>query len=167
MAGFLLLATAGAAVLAVGPAASAAPSSAAARSARLSTTASTPTGAISWSEIPASATAPDTRNTFNYASVKPGTTITDHVAVVNRSSQSVAFTIYATDATGTTASNTLILMPATADTRGHRLLGDFNGHAGKLSVIIPADKGVIEPFRVSRAAGTPGPATIPARYSPR
>ena len=149
VAGFLLLATAGAAVLAVEPAASAAPSSAAARSARLSTTASTPTGAISWSEIPASATAPDTRNTFNYASVKPGTTITDHVAVVNRSNQSVAFTIYATDATGTTASNTLILMPATATPVDIGSWVTVNGHAGKLSVIIPADKGVIEPFRVS------------------
>jgi hypothetical protein len=149
VAAFLLLATAGAAVLAVGPAASAVTSSAAARAARLSTAASTPTGVISWSEIPASPTAPDTRTTFNYATVQPGTTVTDHVAILNRSSQSVAFTIYATDATGTTASNTLILMPPSQTPVDIGSWVTVNGHAGRLSVIIPADKGVIEPFRIS------------------
>src|SRR5215469_12359277 len=110
--GALLAAAAGSAVLAGGAGASAAPSTAAARSGQLGATAAAPNGTVSWSEIPASASAPDTRATFNYASVKPGTTITDHVAVLNRSSQSVAFTIYAPDATGTTSAGTLILMPA-------------------------------------------------------
>jgi len=147
VAGFALVATAGAAVLAAGPAASAAPSTGAARSARLST--ATPSGVISWSEIPASATAPDTRTTFNYAMVQPGATITDHVAILNRSNQSVAFTIYATDAVGTTASDTLILMRSTQTPVDIGSWVAVDGHAGQLRTIIPADKGVIEPVRIS------------------
>jgi hypothetical protein len=146
--GFLLVATPGAAVLAAGPAASAS-SSATAGSTRLSTAAATPNGLISWSEIPASASAPDTRTTYSYASVQPGTTITDHVAVLNRSSQSAAFTIYGTDATGTTAANTLLLMPGTQTPFDIGSWVGVAGQAGKLSVIIPADKGVIETFRIS------------------
>jgi hypothetical protein len=110
---------------------------------------SPPPGAVSWSEIPASATAPETRSTFNYASVKPGTTITDHVAVLNRSAQSVAFTIYATDATGTSSSGTLILMPAAENPVDVGSWVKVDKQAGKLSVVIPADKGVIEPFTIS------------------
>jgi hypothetical protein len=148
-AGFLLAAVASAAVLAVAPAAGAAPSSAAGRSATLTTAATTPSGLVSWSVIPATAAAPDTRTTFNYASVAPGTTITDHVAVLNRSSQSVAFTIDATDATGTTASNTLLLMPSTQKPVDIGSWVSVDGHTGKLSVVIGAGKGVIEPFRIS------------------
>ncbi|HEY7323938.1 MAG TPA: hypothetical protein VH520_03845 [Streptosporangiaceae bacterium] len=148
-AGFLLAATASAAVLAAGPAASAAPSSAAGRSATLGAAAAAPGGLVSWSVIPATAAAPDTRTTFNYASVQPGTTITDHVAVLNRSSQSVAFTIYATDAIGTTASNTLLLMPSTQKPVDIGTWVSVDGHAGKLSVVVGAGKGVIEPFRIS------------------
>jgi hypothetical protein len=81
--------------------------------------------------------------------VRPGTTITDHVAVLNRSSQSVAFTIYATDAIGTTAADTLLLMRSTQTPVDIGSWVAVDGHAGKLSVIIPADKGVIEPFRIS------------------
>ena len=149
VAGFLLLATAGAAVLVAGTPASAAPSSAAARSTALSTAAGTPSGVVSWSEIPASAKAPDTRTTYNYSSVKPGTTITDHVAVLNRSSKLVAFTIYATDATGTTASNTLLLMKSTQKPVDIGSWVSVDGHSGHLSVLIPANKGVIEPIRIS------------------
>ena len=149
VAAFVLVATAGSAVLAAGQAASAAPSSAAARSFGLSTTAAAPGGTVSWSEIPASATAPDTRTTFSYATVQPGTTVTDHVAVLNRSSQSVAFTIYATDATGTTASNTLMLMPPTQSPVDIGSWVAVAGNAGQMRLIIPADKGVIEPFRIS------------------
>jgi len=138
---------AGAAVLVAGPAASAASSSGVARTAGLS--AATPNGLVSWSEIPASATAPDTRTTFSYASVQPGTTITDHVAVLNRSSQSVAFTIYATDATGTTASDTLLLMGPNQTPVDIGSWVTVAGNAGQMRVIIPADKGVIEPFRIS------------------
>jgi hypothetical protein len=81
--------------------------------------------------------------------VKPGTTITDHVAVLNRSAQSVAFTIYATDATGTTSSGTLILMPAAEKPVDIGSWVKVDKQAGKLSVVIPANKGVIEPFTVS------------------
>lgn len=147
----ILVASAGAAVLAAGPVASAATSSPPARSAqlKLAAAAATPGGSISWSEVPASATAPDTRSTFTYASVKPGTTITDHVAILNRSSVSVAFTIYATDATGTTASGTLILMPSTEKPVDIGSWVAVAGHTGQLRIIIPADKGIIEPFRIS------------------
>ena len=147
--GALLTAAAGAAALAAPPAASAAQSTAIARSGLLGATAAAPSGSVSWSEIPASATAPDHRATFNYASVKPGTTITDHVAVLNRSSQSVAFTIYATDATGTTSAGTLILMPAAQKPLDIGSWVSIDKNAGRLSVVIPADKGVIEPFTVS------------------
>jgi len=149
LAGFLLVAAAGVAVLAAGPTASAAPSSTGARAAGLTAAASRPSGAITWSEIPASATAPDSRTTYDYATVQPGTTITDHVAVLNRSSASVAFTIYATDATGTTAANTLILMPPTQTPVDIGSWVSVDGHAGKLPVVIAGDKGVIEPFRIS------------------
>jgi len=149
VAGALLTAAAGAAALAAPPAASAAQSTATARSGLLGATAAAPSGSVSWSEIPASATAPDHRATFNYASVKPGTTITDHVAVLNRSSQSVAFTIYATDATGTTSAGTLILMPAAQKPLDIGSWVSIDKNAGRLSVVIPADKGVIEPFTVS------------------
>jgi hypothetical protein len=149
LAGFLLVATAGAGVLAVGPAASAAPSLAAGRSARLAIAKPPPSGSISWSETPASATEPDTRTSYNYESVKPGTTITDHVAVLNRSNESVAFTVYATDALGTTASNTLVLMPPNQTPVDIGSWVSVDGHVGKLSVVIAAHEGVIEPFRIS------------------
>lgn len=149
VAGFILVATAGAAVLAAGPAASAAPSAADSRSAPLGAAAPAPPGAVSWSEIPASATAPDTRTTFNYATVKPGTTITDHVAVLNRSSESVAFSIYASDATGTTSANTLILMGPTQTPVDIGSWVGVGGNPGVLRIIIPAQKGIIEPFRIS------------------
>src|SRR5262245_51110636 len=48
-------------------------------------------GPISWSVAPASATAPQTtRNLFSYTDIKPGSAISDHVAVINRSAGSVA-----------------------------------------------------------------------------
>src|SRR5215468_1256074 len=104
-------------------------------------------GTISWSVIPASATAPQaTRNMFSYTKIKPGSTITDHVAVVNRSAQSVAFTIYATDASGTTQNNSLILLPAAKKPVDIGSWVTLAHHVAKLSVVIPAKTAVIEPF---------------------
>ena len=148
-AGVLLTAAVGAAALASGPAASAASSTATTGYGLLGAAASPPPGAVSWSESPASATAPEIRATFNYASVKPGSTITDHVAVINRSAQSVAFTVYARDATGTTPSGTLILMPVGQKPVDIGSWVKVNKQPGTLSVVIPANKGVIEPFTIS------------------
>jgi hypothetical protein len=156
--GALLLAVIGTAAAMSGPAAVAAPSAAATVAGKPKHGSNSPSGgSISWSEIPASATAPDHRNTFNYANVVPGTTISDHVAVLNRSSQSVAFTVYATDATGTTQSNALIILPPDATPTQIGAWATFPRNVAQLSVIIPGDKGVIEPFtiRVPRDA-SPG-----------
>lgn len=106
-------------------------------------------GSISWSESPASATAPDHRTTFDYVNVKPGATISDHVAVLNRSSQSVAFTVYATDATGTTSSDVLTLLPSNERPTEVGAWTSFPHIGSQLSVIVPADKGVIEPFTIT------------------
>ena len=59
-------------------------------------------GQVTWSVVPATSTGPDpNRLEFSYGVVKAGSTIKDHVEIVNRSAQSAAFSIYATDATGT------------------------------------------------------------------
>ena len=119
-----------------------------------------PKGQVRWSITPATATAPLLGQLkFNYTNIKPGSTITDHVAVFNYSQQSAAFEIYGTDATGTTASNELLLMPATEQPKDIGAWVSFP-HATRLSVIIPADRGVIEPFTISvPRQATPGDHT--------
>jgi hypothetical protein len=102
-------------------------------------------GQISWSVTPASATAPDARTLFAYGDIKPGASVSDHVAVLNRSSQSVAFSIYATDASGTAATGALTLLPANQKPTDIGSWVTFPGHAGPVSIIIPANKGIIEP----------------------
>jgi hypothetical protein len=115
---------------------------------------------ITWSVIPASATAPDFRSKFSYTNIQPGSTITDHVAVLNRSSQSVAFSIYATDATGTTPANALVLMQAAQTPRDIGSWVTFPKGITRISIIIPGRKGIIETFKlaVPRQA-TPGDHT--------
>jgi hypothetical protein len=115
---------------------------------------------ITWSESPAGATAPDYRTTYAYANIRPGSTISDYVAVFNHSKVSVAFLIYATDATGTTVDNVLQLLPYPKKPRDIGSWVSFPGGVTRLSVVIPADRGVIEPFRlaVPRDA-TPGDHT--------
>lgn len=150
--GALLLAVIGTAAALSAPAAMAAPSSATATAAnkpKHSQSSPSPSGSISWSIIPASATAPDHRTTFDYTNIKPGSTISDHVAVLNRSGQSVAFTVYATDATGTTSANVLTLLPPNARPAQVGAWAKFPHNVAQLSVIIPADKGVIEPFTIN------------------
>jgi hypothetical protein len=148
--GALLLAVIGTAAALTGPAAMAAPSFAAGAAAKPKPTSSPPpAGSISFSVSPASATAPDHRTTFNYSNVKPGSTITDYVAVLNRSSQSVAFTVYATDATGTTSSDVLTLLPPGKAPTQIGAWARFAHGVSQLSVIVPADRGVIEPFTLT------------------
>ncbi len=157
LAGGVLLAAIVTGAVAAGPAALASQSSAVGRSAQ------TVSGGvpISWSEIPASATAPDYyRNTFSYTNIRPGSTISDHVAVFNRSKVSVAFMIYATDATGTTPSGVLTLLPANKKPRDIGSWVTFGRGVSQLSIVLPADRGIIEPFKlaVPRLA-TPGDHT--------
>jgi len=117
-------------------------------------------GTVTWSVIPASSTKPDFRSKFSYTSIKPGSTITDHVAVVNRSHQSVAFSVYATDATGTTPANALVLMPAAQQPRDIGSWVTFPSGVKKLSIVIPGGKGIIETFRLAvPQQATPGDHT--------
>jgi len=153
-AGGLLLAAITAAIGAAQPAAFAsptapAPASQPGQSAGGLVSASSTTGQISWSVTPASATGPDSRVVFSYANVKPGSTISDHVAVINRSRQIVSFTLYATDATGTTARNGLILLPTATRPVDIGSWASFPGHGARMSVIIPARTGLVEAFTLA------------------
>jgi hypothetical protein len=161
LAGGLLVAVIGAAAA---PAAVAAPSARAssislARAGQLTSGAPAP-GQISWSVTPASIAAPDARAIFAYGGIKPGASISDHVAVLNRSSQSVAFSIYATDASGTAATGALTLLPVNQKPTDIGSWITFPGHGAQMSIIIPADKGVIEPFTLAvPSRATPGDHT--------
>jgi hypothetical protein len=158
LAGSLLLAAIG--TVAAVPAASASPASPASpiSAARPGQPASgTPAaGVVSWSVEPAGAKAPDSRTRFTYQNIKPGSLIFDHVAVFNRSSQAVAFAIYATDATGTSANGALTLLQTGQRSTAIGAWTTFPGNVKSLSIIIPADKGVIEPFTI----------TVPRRATP-
>jgi hypothetical protein len=110
--------------------------------------------------IPAGPTQPDTRVKYSYTDIKPGSTITDHVAVINRGKKSFAFTIYATDAVGTTATNALILMPAEQTPRDIGSWVRLPGGVSRLSIIIAGGKGIIEPFKIAvPRQATPGDHT--------
>jgi hypothetical protein len=158
LAGGLLLAAIG--TVAAVPAASALPISPASpvSAARAGQPASgTPVGLVSWSVEPASATAPDARTRYSYQNIKPGTTIFDHVAVFNRSSQAVAFSIYATDATGTSADGALTLLAGNQHPKNIGAWTTFPGHRSQLSIIIGGGKGIIEPFTITVPThATPG-----------
>ena len=165
LAGSVLLAAIGAvaAVPITGPAASAAtlshasPVSAVSAAQPGQSASGGPSGrVVSWSVAPATAKAADSRTRFTYQNIKPGSTIFDHVAVFNRSSQAVAFLIYATDATGTSAANALTLLPANARPKDIGSWTTFPGHGKQLSIIIPGKKGIIVPFNV----------TVPLRATP-
>ncbi len=155
LAGGLLVAVIVTAAVATGPAAFASLSSQVARSAQ------TASGVVvSWSESPASATEPDSRSMFSYTNIKPGSTISDHVAVLNQSKQSVAFTVYATDASGTTPGNVLELLPASAKPRDIGSWVTFPKGVTRLQVVIGADQGIIEPFTIAVPLhATPGDHT--------
>jgi hypothetical protein len=137
----LLLAAIATGAVAAGPAAFASRSSALARSAQ-----SASGLVVTWSESPASATAPDTRSKFSYTNIQPGSTVTDHVAILNRSPQSVAFSVYATDASGTTLGNVLELLPGGVRPHDIGSWVRFIGGVSQLSIVIGAHKGIIEPF---------------------
>jgi hypothetical protein len=153
--GGLLFAAIGTVAIAAGPAALASKSSAAGSAQTLSGG-----NTIIWSESPASSTAPDTRAKFSYTNIQPGSVITDHVAVLNRGKQGVAFSIYATDATGTSLSNALILMPSAQTPRDVGSWVTFPKGVSRLSIVIPGGKGIIETFKIAvPRQATPGDHT--------
>jgi hypothetical protein len=165
MAGGLLLALAGAAATAAAGPAAAAPSSGTAATPQATgagTPASTPQQLqITWSILPATAIGPDkTRQRFVYGVVKPGATITDHVEIVNDSPQSAAFSIYGTDAAGTTAKGSLLLLSPQKKPTDIGSWVHFPGGAAQLSTIISGGKAIVTQFTVKvPPQATPGDHT--------
>jgi hypothetical protein len=121
----------------------------------------TTVGKVTWSILPATPTGPDkTRVLFNYQTIIPGTTIIDHVEIVNDSKQSAAFSIYGTDATGTSPQDALLLLPPTKKPTDIGSWVTFPGGAATLSTIIPADKAIDVQFDVKiPLLATPGDHT--------
>ena len=162
-AGCLLLAVA-IGVVAAGPAAVAAPASPTAAGARTQLAvgaAGTPPGQVTWSVVPATSTGPDpNRLDFSYGVVKAGSSIQDHVEIANRSSQSAAFSIYATDASGTSASGALLLLGSNQKSTDIGAWSSFAGGARQLSTIIPGKKAIIVAFTLKvPPQATPGDHT--------
>lgn len=118
-------------------------------------------GQVSWSVLPATAKGPDsTRQLFSYGVVKAGTTVVDHVEIVNRSRQSAAFSIYGADAIGTTLKDALLLEPPTEKPTDIGAWITFPGGARQLSTVIPAGKAIVESFTLSvPSLATPGDHT--------
>ncbi len=150
--------------LAAGPAALAGPASPTAAGAGTRLAASppgTPFGQVTWSVVPATSTGPDpNRLEFNYGVVKAGSSIQDHVEIANRSSQSAAFSIYATDASGTSASGALLLLGSNQKSTDIGAWSSFAGGARQLSTIIPGKKAIIVAFTLKvPLQATPGDHT--------
>ena len=162
-AGFLLVAAViGAA--ATGPAAVAAPASPATAGARTQLSASaagTPSDQVTWSVVPSTSTGPDpSRLDFSYGVVKAGSSIQDHVEIANRSSQSAAFSIYATDASGTSPSGSLLLLGSSQKSTDIGAWASFAGGARQLSTIILGKQAIIVAFTLKvPAQATPGDHT--------
>jgi hypothetical protein len=150
--------------VATGPAAVAAPTSPTAARAETelaATAAGTPPGQVKWSVVPATSTGPDpNRLEFSYGVVKAGSSIQDHVEIANRSSQSAAFSIYSTDASGTSATGALLLLGSNQKSTDIGAWSSFAGGAHQLTTIIPGKKAIIVAFTltVPRQA-TPGDHT--------
>jgi hypothetical protein len=157
----------GAAVIgaaAVGPAAVAAPASPAVAGAKTQLAASaagTPSGQVTWSVVPATSTGLDPKRLeFSYGVVAAGSSIQDHVEIVNRSSQSAAFSVYATDASGTTTSGALLLLGSSQKSTDIGAWASFAGGARQLSTIIPGKKAIIVAFMLKVPPhATPGDHT--------
>ena len=116
---------------------------------------------VTWGVMPATATGPDkSRTLYNYGVVKPGSSIIDHVEIVNDSKQSAAFSIYGTDATGTSTSGALLLLSPTKKPTDIGSWMHFPGGSQQLSTIIPGGKAIIVTFSLNvPAQATPGDHT--------
>ena len=153
--------------LAAGPAASAAPAAPSAAATAGATTqlaasaAGTPSGLVTWSVVPATSKGPDpNRQAFSYSVVTAGSSIQDHVEIVNRSSQSAAFSVYATDASGTSAQGALLLLGSSQKSTDIGAWSSFAGGAKQLSTIIPGKSAIIVAFTLKvPAQATPGDHT--------
>jgi hypothetical protein len=160
--GCLLAAVVGG-VVAAGPYAAAAPRSASSLAGPQLATGErgSSAGRVSWSVFPATSTGPDSqRSLFSYGIVTAGSTIADHVEIVNRGKKPAAFSIYATDATGTTLQGALTLLPAGQQPVDIGAWAQFPGSAARLSMIIPGGQAIIEPFTVTvPRQATPGDHT--------
>jgi hypothetical protein len=165
-AGCLLVAVVIAATTA-GPAAVAAPASptattaAGAKTQLAASAVGTPSGQVTWSVEPATSKGPDqSRLDFSYGVVKAGSSIQDHVEIVNRSSQSAAFSIYATDATGTSAQGALLLLGSSQKSTDIGAWASFPGGAKQLSTIIPGKGAIVQAFTLHvPPQATPGDHT--------
>ncbi len=166
LAGGLLLTLAAAAAATAAEPAAAAPRSASARVQQANGATVTAIGAakpskITWSILPATAAGPDkARTVFDYGTLKPGSTVLDHVEIVNVGQGSAAFSIYGTDATGTGVNDALLLLSPQKKPTDIGAWVHFPGGAAQLSTIIPAGKAIIEPFTVTvPRQATPGDHT--------
>jgi hypothetical protein len=175
----MLLAAIAVAAATAGPAAVAAPLSPALTSGQAqqgsggSAGKGSPPGTVSWSVLPATANGPDlNRNIFTYGVLKPGSTVTDHVMIVNRGKGGAVFSIYATDAVGTTPAGALLLLTAGKKPTDIGAWVTFPGGAKQLTTIIPGGKAIIETFKVhvphlatpgDHTGGLVGAVSVPAR----
>jgi hypothetical protein len=162
-AGCLLVAAVTGAV-AAGPAAVAAPVSPTAAGVRTQLAASaagTPSGQVTWSVQPATSKGPDPNRTdFSYGVIAAGSSIQDHVEIVNRSSQSAAFSVYATDATGTSPQGALLLLGSSQKSTDIGAWASFPGGAQQLSTVIPGKTAIIQAFTINvPRQATPGDHT--------
>jgi hypothetical protein len=146
---------------ATGSAAAAAPMTAGARTQLAASAVGTPSGQVTWSVVPATSTGPDpNRIEFSYGVVKAGSSIQDHVEIANRSSQSAAFSVYATDASGTSQSGALLLLGSSQKSTDIGSWASFAGGAKQLSTIIPGKKAIIVAFTLKvPPQATPGDHT--------
>jgi hypothetical protein len=161
-AGFLLAAAViGAAATGPATAATAATTTTAAGTQLAASAVGTPSGQVTWSVVPATSTGPDpTRIEFSYGVIKAGSSIQDHVEIANRSAQSAAFSIYATDASGTSASGALLLLGSSQKSTDIGAWASFAGGARQLSTIIPGKKAIIVAFTLKvPPQATPGDHT--------
>jgi hypothetical protein len=157
LASALLLALMAVTAGAVAPAAVAAPRAAAAYG-----RAPAP-GQITWSASPANAKGPDSRAKFVYYNIAPGSVIRDRIAVINRGGASAAYTIYATDATGTTAQNVLTFLKVGGTPKDIGSWEKFqlsNHMSAQLSLVVGGHQGILVPFTISVPSfATPGDHT--------
>jgi hypothetical protein len=147
--------------MATGPAAIAAPTAATIGTQLAASAAGTPSGQVTWSVQPATAKGPDpSRVDFSYGVVAAGSLIQDHVEIVNRSSESAAFSVYGTDATGTSPQGALLLLGSSQKSTDIGSWASFPGGAKQLSTIIPGSKAIIVAFTVNvPRQATPGDHT--------
>jgi len=116
---------------------------------------STPSDEVLFSLLPANATKPDGRLRFSYGNVTPGSVITDHVALINRGSEA-AYTLYGTDATGTTLKNTLTFLQSGQQPKDIGSWVHFQpSGAATLHEVLAANQGLLLTFTID----VPGDAT--------